>query len=92
MNRRLIKIFNYIKMSLLFTATGSLVLYFAGAPLISYIVSQGNMIIVKGAPDHFEDSNSGLSKQEVSTAGILDQSGIQKPDLKTKYGRLSVTE
>lgn len=63
MNRRLKRIIRYIYMSLLLIVLALPVLYFAGAPLASYLWSQGEMIIIKGAPGYpytLDDPDSDL--------------------------------
>jgi sortase A len=88
MNKRLKKTADYVKMSLLFIISGAIVLYLAGAPLISYTASIGNMIMVKGAPGYPEEYNPELLNLVDDSNSALDQSEIQVPTLETQYGTI----
>ncbi|MDD3173961.1 MAG: class D sortase [Herbinix sp.] len=89
MNKNLVRILTYIKMSLFFMVLGSIVVYIAGAPIASYVIAQGNMIIDKGAPGYPGDSNLDLSEPIVKANGTLDQSEFQIPELDTQYGTIT---
>lgn len=89
MNRNIHRVLTYVQMTLLLMLAGAAVLYFAGKPLVSYLIAKGNMIIVNGAPaiPGKEASNvSTLVMNEISTS---DQSEIQVPEPGTQYGTIT---
>lgn len=81
------KILTYIRMSLLFMILGSVILYFAGAPLVSYAISKGKMAIDKGAPE-YQNGNIQISEPIVNSNGTVDQSEIQRPEVNSQYGTI----
>ena len=88
MNRNLRRVLTYVKMSLLFMVLGAIILYVAGLPLASYVIAQGRMVILKGAPGYPEGDSVELSEQ-FENQGTLDLSEIQIPELDTQYAMIT---
>ncbi|MHB8130879.1 MAG: class D sortase [Mobilitalea sp.] len=82
------KIADYIKMSLFFMTLGAIVLYLAGVPLVSYTVSLGNMIMVKGAPGYPDEYNPELLELVNDSSSALEESEFRVPTLETQYGTI----
>ncbi len=85
MNINLKRILTYIKITVLFMILGSAVLYFAGAPIISYVTAHGKMVIDKGGP-RYQGGNLKIREPIVQDKDVLDQSEIQTPELNSQYG------
>lgn len=87
MSNNLKKVFTYLRMSLLFMILASIILYFAGAPVASYVTAKTKMIIENGAPKH---QGGKLQKLEpiVNINGTMDSSEIQKPEINSQYGTI----
>lgn len=66
---------------------GALVLYFAGAPLVTWCIAKGNLAITKGAPKDLSNGELNVSKLEL-TKSTTDESDIQIPELDTRYGTI----
>lgn len=64
-------------------------IYIAGKPLVSYVISHGNMVIAKGAPIASKGDTSGLSKLVMNKEATIDRSEIKVPELETTYGGIS---
>jgi sortase A len=89
MSRHSARILNYIKMSLLFVILGAAVLSIGGRPLASYIISLGNMIVVKGAPEDLSTSGLKTSGPIVNINGNSDQSEIRTPEPDSQYATVT---
>ena len=80
--------FTYVKMSLLFMVLGAIIIYFAGIPVAEYVVAQGKMIMIKGAPGYPHGDSTEVSEQSVNH-GILELSESRIPELDTQYAMIT---
>lgn len=88
MNRYLKRAITYIQMIVLLIILTVPILYSAGEPLASYLLSQGRMAMIKGAPDYPHDYNYILSDLEIIKGSIANLSDINIPELNAKYGSI----
>ncbi len=66
MNRYIRRVAIYIAMTMVLTILGAIMLFFAGRPVVSYVMSKGNLLIYQGAPERLipDQSNSKKLLQE----------------------------
>ncbi|TAH67238.1 MAG: class D sortase [Anaerolineaceae bacterium] len=88
MNRDIKDAIRYIQISFLLIILLIPVLYVAGAPLVSYLVSKGRMIMIAGAPGYPHEYNPELSDIDIISSSIADISKIDKPEQGTQYGSI----
>ena len=89
MSKKNKRLATYIGIPLLFMILGYVVLYIAGAPVITVISSHAKMIITKGAPSYPNEYDPEMSKLVMNNKSTMDVSEIQVPALETHYGNIS---
>ena len=89
MSKNIRRIVTYVKMIMLYMILSAIVLYLAGAPLASYFIAKGKMIIIQGAPGYQGEKDLGLSKLVLDQQDSLVQSENQVPEPDTQYGTIT---
>ena len=88
MNRWIIAVIKYIKMTFLLIILVVPVLYGAGVPLVSYLLAQGSMVMVKGAPGYPHGYSANISDINVFHKSTNNISEIDKPLKGSQYGSI----
>jgi sortase A len=61
MSRYIRRILIYLRMTMLFSALGALVLYIGGAPVVSLVIGKANMLIYSGIPRDLSENSTDQS-------------------------------
>jgi len=72
-----------------FMVLGATVSFIAGRPLMTYVISRGNMVIAQGAPMNLSENNTDVTALKMNQKSTLDQSEIQVPEVDSLYGTIS---
>lgn len=88
MNKKLKRIATYAIVSILYIILGYIVLYFAGKPIASYVVSNGKMAIVKGAPGYLSQYDPEVTQLVMNkeAEAAIDESEVVVPEAESHYG------
>ena len=88
MNRHIKRAITYIQKIFLLMILAAPILYAAGEPIASYLLSQGRMAVIKGAPDYLNEPNYDLIDLEQLKADIDKLNDSNIPELGSKYGSI----